>query len=74
LVPVVTAPETLQHSYSAGVLTLTWVDAAFHLQVQTHVPGAGLDNSWVNYPGGATSPVTVTNNPADGAVFFRLSN
>jgi hypothetical protein len=74
LVPAVTVPETLQHSYSAGVLTLTWADAAFHLQVQTHAPGTGLDNGWVNYPGGASSPVQVTNNPASGAVFFRLSN
>jgi len=70
LVPAVTVPEPLLHSYSAGVLTLTWVDSAFHLQAQTN----GLTGTWVNYPGGATSPVLITNNPANGSVFFRLSN
>lgn len=70
LVPAVTVPEPLQHSYSAGVLTLIWIDSAFHLQVQTN----GLTGTWVNYPGGTASPVLITNNPANGAVFFRLSN
>jgi len=74
LVPAVTTPQALQYRYAAGVLTLTWVDSAFHLQVQTNTIGTGLNNNWVNYPGGATSPVNVTNNPANGSVFFRLSN
>lgn len=74
LVPLVTTPEALQYSYAAGVLTLTWVDSAFHLQVQTNTLSTGLNSNWVNYPGGSTSPVTVTNNPANGSVFFRLSN
>jgi hypothetical protein len=70
LVPLVTAPEALQYSYSGGVLTLTWVNPAFHLQAQTN----GLSGSWANYPGGATSPVNIPVNSSPRSVFFRLSN
>jgi len=74
LVPQITTSPVLQYSYSGGVLTLTWSDSTFHLQTQVHAPGAGLNSSWVNYPGGTSSPVMVTNSPANGSVFFRLSN
>jgi hypothetical protein len=74
LVPVVTAPAPLQWISSAGVLTLSWSNAAFHLQVQTNSIGAGLNGNWVNYPGGGTSPVNITMDKALGPVFFRLSN
>lgn len=73
LVPVPVAPPTLQASYAAGVLTLNWTDAAFHLQAQTNAPGAGLSGAWSDYPGGNASPVTVPVNAANGSVFFRLS-
>jgi hypothetical protein len=74
LVPVVTAPAPLQWSSSAGVLTLSWSNAAFHLQVQTNSVGAGLNGNWVNHPGGGTSPVSITMDKTLGPVFFRLSN
>jgi hypothetical protein len=66
LVPM---PASLQWSYSAGVLTLSWTNAAFHLQAQTNT----LTGTWANYPGGGTSPVNITPNKSLGDVFFRLS-
>jgi len=33
----------------------------------------GSSSNWGNYPGGSTSPMVVTINPADPTVFFRLS-
>ena len=74
LVPVVTAPSSLQFSYSGGVLSLSWIDASFHLQAQTNAPGAGLGTTWANYPGGGTSPVAVPADRTQSTVFFRLSN
>jgi hypothetical protein len=67
LVPM---PASLQWSYSAGALTLSWTNAAYHLQVQTNA----LTGNWSNYPGGGTSPVTITPNKSLVDVFFRLSN
>jgi len=74
LVPVVSAPVPLQWHFSAGVLTLSWTDAAFHLQVQTNTISAGLKANWSNYPGGGASPVIITADKTLGTVFFRLSN
>jgi hypothetical protein len=71
LVPVVaTVPVPLQWSISGGVLTLSWSDAAFHLQAKTN----SLNNAWADYPGGGSSPVHVTLDQALGSVYFRLSN
>ena len=67
------APPTLGVSISGSVLTFTWTDATFHLQAQTNSLSAGLRINWANYPGGTTSPVNVTINPANPTVFFRLS-
>jgi hypothetical protein len=69
LVPVVRAAPMLQWSYSAGILTLSWTGTGYHLQAQS-----GLGSSWTDYPGGGTSPVTVTPNKSSGPAFFRLSN
>ncbi len=74
IVPAVPGAEALQVSFSGGALTLSWNNPAFHLQVQTNAPGTGLSGTWVNYPGGNTSPVVVPVNAANGSVFFRLSN
>jgi len=69
LVPIVsTAP--LHYSYAGGVLTLSWSNAALHLQAQTN----GLTGAWSDYPGGGASPVQVTADRVNAAVFFRLSN
>jgi hypothetical protein len=64
---------TLNFSQSGGVLTLEWSEAGYKLQAQTNALGVGLSTNWGDYPGGGTSPVAVTNNPVNPAVFFRLS-
>ena len=74
LVPAVTMSVPLQHSFSAGVLHLSWTDPAFHLQSQTNSFGSGLNGTWSDYPGGSASPVDVMVDPTKGTVFFRLSN
>lgn len=74
IVPALPAPEQLQASFSGGVLTLSWSNAAFHLQSQTNSAATGLTPVWYDYPGGATSPVIVPVSQASGSVFFRLSN
>lgn len=75
LVPVVQAAPQLQWSYAAGVLTLSWAGTGYHLQAQVNSSNSGLGGaSWSDYPGGGTSPVTVTPGKSPGSVFFRLSN
>ena len=67
-----TAPS-LNVSQSGSTLTLSWADASFKLQSQTNNLTTGLNTNWFDYPGGSTSPVNVTINPANPSVFFRLS-
>ena len=55
-----------------GALELSWT-GSFKLQSQTNTPSIGLSTNWGDYPGGGTSPVNVTVDPAQGNVFFRLS-
>ena len=55
-----------------GVMQFSWT-GAYLLQWQTNALTAGLGTNWVNYPGGGTSPVSVTNEPTIPAAFFRLS-
>lgn len=74
LVPAVVSAEPLQWSLSSGALTLRWNNSAFHLQVQTNAPGAGISASWSDYPNGGSSPVVIPVDSVQGAVFFRLSN
>jgi fibronectin-binding autotransporter adhesin len=66
------APPTLGVSQSGNTLTFTWT-GTFKLQAQTNSLAIGLNNTWGDYPGGGTSPVNVTIDPADPTVFFRLS-
>jgi hypothetical protein len=73
-VPVVVTPDTLRGSYAAGVLTLSWSNSVFHLQVQTNAPHTGITANWYNYPGGGTSPVNAPVDSTKGSMFFRLSN
>jgi autotransporter-associated beta strand protein len=68
-----TTPPTLSVSQTGNVLNFTWTDASFHLQSQTNSLSAGLGSNWLDYPGGSSSPVNVTINPAKPTVFFRLS-
>jgi hypothetical protein len=70
------APPTLNVGQSGNSLLFTWTDATFKLQSQTNSLSTGLNtnsSSWFDYPGGGTSGVTVTINPANPTVFFRLS-
>ena len=61
---------TLSLAQSGNVLTFSWLEAGFKLQAQTN--SAGISTNWSDYPGGGTSPVPVTINPANPSVFFRL--
>lgn len=67
-----TAP-VLGYAQTGSTLTFTWSDSTYKLQSQTNSLTTGLSTAWSDYPGGATSPVTVTFNPASPTVFFRLS-
>ena len=60
---------TLLYSVTGNTLNLSWVEPGFKLQSQTK----SLDSTWFDYPGGASSPVPVTVDPANGSVFFRLA-
>lgn len=68
---VVSSP-VLGVSQTGSQLTFSWT-GSFKLQSQTNTLSAGLGTNWLDYPGGSTSPVSVTVNPANPAVFFRLS-
>ena len=70
-----TAPPSLNVVQSGSTLTFSWT-GTFKLQSQTNALTVGLltnSASWFDYPGGGTSPVGVTINPANPSVFFRLS-
>lgn len=73
---VITTPvgqPTLSVSQSGNTLTFSWT-GAFKLQAQTNSLSVGIANNWGDYPGGGSSPVNVTLDPATGSVFFRLIN
>ncbi|MEI6075060.1 MAG: autotransporter-associated beta strand repeat-containing protein [Verrucomicrobiota bacterium] len=64
------APPTLNvASLGGGHLQFSWTGGGT-LQAQTNSLGAGLGTNWVDYPG--ASPVTITINPANGSVFYRV--
>jgi fibronectin-binding autotransporter adhesin len=66
------AAPALGVSQSGNTLTFSWT-GPFKLQSQTNSLSVGVSSNWGNYPGGSTSPVVVTINPANPTVFFRLS-
>ena len=66
-------PPTLSVAQSGSTLTFSWTDAAFKLQSQTNSLSTGLGTNWSDYPGGGSSPVNATVDPANPSVFFRLS-
>jgi autotransporter-associated beta strand protein len=70
----VVAPPVLTAVPSGNAIAFSWTDSSFHLQYQTNTLNVGLATNWVDYPGGATSPVSVTNNPSKPAQFFRLKS
>jgi hypothetical protein len=68
---------TITTSQSGGTLTLSWNSTAYPnyvLQASTNSAGIGANSSWSNVSGGNTSPVTITIDPTQPAVFFRLNN
>ena len=63
-------PPTLKFAQIGNNLQFTWT-GSFKLQSQTN--GLNTDiNSWGDYPGGDTSPITVSIDVTKDTVFFRL--
>ncbi len=69
-----TPPATnIIYTVSSGQLVLEWPNGlGWNLQAQTNSLNTGLTASWSTLTG-ATSPFTNTINPANPAVFYRLS-
>ncbi len=65
------AKPALGFTQSGNVLTFSWSEAGFRLLAQTNA--AGIGTNWFYYPGGETSPVSVTVDPANPPVFFGLA-
>ena len=63
----VTTPPTLSYTNLGGSLQFSWT-GSFKLQSQTNSLSTGLNTNWNDYPGGGTSPVTVTVDPTKGSV------
>lgn len=61
---------TLGYSKSGNNLTFTW-DGTGSLEWQTNALNKGLSTNWVAYPNG-TNGVTVTVDPTQPSVFFRV--
>ncbi len=62
-------------SVSGNQLTLSWPSdhVGWRLQVQTNTLAVGIRSNWVDVAGSTTvSNVTVTINPANGSVFYRM--
>jgi autotransporter-associated beta strand protein len=67
-----TAPPVLQvANLGNGQLQFSWT-GNFKLQAQTNTLNIGISSNWVDYPGGAGSPVNVPVDVSRGSVFFRL--
>jgi autotransporter-associated beta strand protein len=62
------APPKLNFTPNGNNLRLSWT-GSFKLQAQTNSLNG---TNWADYPGGGTSPVTITIDPANASVFFRL--
>ena len=72
---VSTATTSMTLQQSGDQFTLSWPadHVGWRLQRQVNPPGVGLTANWVDVSGSTTtSSVTVTVNPANGSVFYRL--
>jgi len=69
----VVAPPTLDYTVApdGASVDFSWT-GTFKLQSQTNTLSTGLSTNWLDYPGGASSPVSVPIDQAQGSVFFRL--
>jgi fibronectin-binding autotransporter adhesin len=67
-------PATLTNSISGNVLSLSWPGGqGWTLQSQTNTLATGLGTNWVDVPGStATNAATITINPTNPTVFYRL--
>ena len=71
---VVVSNPTITATVSGGVLNLAWPSGTgLHLQAQTNSVNVGLSTNWVNVGGVSGNSYSTTANPANGAVFYRLS-
>jgi len=69
-------PTNIVSSVAGGNLTMTWPGdhIGWTLQVQTNTRNVGLNTNWFPVAGSTTTnQVTVTVNPANPTVFYRLS-
>lgn len=68
-------PTNISHSLAGDQLTISWPSdyAGCILQSQTNALSIGLSGNWVDVPNSANgTSVTLTVDPANGSVFFRL--
>lgn len=79
ILSVVTGPATnptnITTSVSGNQLTLSWPadHTGWRLQSQTNALNVGLRSNWVDVAGSTSvNHLTITINPANGSVFFRL--
>jgi hypothetical protein len=69
-------PTNISYSLAGGVSTISWPAShlGWRLQGQTNAPGVGLGTNWFTVAGSTTNTTAnVTNNPAMGSSFFRLT-
>jgi hypothetical protein len=70
-----TTPTNITATVSGNQLTLSWPadHTGWRLQVQTNSVNTGLASNWVDVAGSTTvNSVTVTIDPANGTVFYRM--
>ncbi len=68
-----TEPPKLEFVQTGSNLQFSW-SGSYKLQAQTNALSIGLSTNWGDYPGGATSGVSVPIDSKSPAVFFRLTN
>jgi fibronectin-binding autotransporter adhesin len=75
VITVSTTPTSITAVVSGNQLTLSWPadHIGWRLQVQTNSISTGLSSNWVDVPGSTlVNSVSMTIDPANGAVFFRM--
>jgi fibronectin-binding autotransporter adhesin len=72
--PINPLPGVVQFAVSGNTLNLFWpTNAGWILQTQTNALAVGLNTNWLTVPGSdSLTNLSVTINPANGAVFYRL--